>query len=167
MTEPVVLAKFRDFPGFLAALQARVAMLRTTYATLDAISGLPDGYCEKVLKKTPEKRIGPISMGPLLGTLGCELWLVEDPEQWAKVVKRMTRSKRPDPGAKLPTRAASVNRSRKQWKGNSEWGRNLRLRQLAMLTPKCRSKLSRNANKVRWKAAKRRRIRDKLVGVKS
>lgn len=42
------------------------------------LAGLPDRYIAKLLGPRPVKRIGMISLGPLLGLLGVRLVMVED-----------------------------------------------------------------------------------------
>ncbi len=174
-----VIAEVNDFPGLLAALRQRVASLRTTYAALDAISGMADGYCEKVLRNKPEKRLGITALGPLLGTLGLKLVVVVDDEQWAKVVKRMTRTKwvenrgqrtngQRTNGEAIKPALSRVELARKAGKisaaarvGNSEWGLQTRLRALVLLTPKFRQRAARKAGRMSAKA--RRKVRDRLV----
>ena len=61
-------------------------------ASSSSISGLPDRYSSKVLSLTScrRKRIGMVSLGPLLGALGLKLIAVEDHEAVARNRSRYT-----------------------------------------------------------------------------
>jgi hypothetical protein len=70
------LATISDYDGLIRALRARVDELDISRETIDLVSGLQSGYAAKLLAQI--KGVGRISLGPLLGTLGCVLVLVED-----------------------------------------------------------------------------------------
>jgi hypothetical protein len=59
-------------------------------ATLDEITGLPDRYTAKLFGPKQVRRIGMVSLGPLLQALGLRLVAVEDPEQTAQIADRIT-----------------------------------------------------------------------------
>lgn len=164
MTE--VIAEVNDFPGLLAALQKRVASIRTTYSVLDEISGLPDGYVEKCLQRVPERRMGLTALGPLLGSLGLKLIVVVDEQQWAKVLKnsKWRHTKRGENWGQRTDGQRTVRTPKKrgpnQHRGDSEWGRVMRLRAMVLLTPKFRQRAARKAG--RMSAIARRKIREAL-----
>jgi hypothetical protein len=82
------LAEIHDYAGLVRALRARAEELDVSRETLDAVSGLQAGYSGKLLAQV--KGVGRVSLGPLLGAMGCALVLVEDPEALAKVRPRLT-----------------------------------------------------------------------------
>ena len=55
------------------------------------MSGIPDGYASKLLNDPPIKRMGSISMGPVLGALGLALVVVEDEEAMRRVRGRLVK----------------------------------------------------------------------------
>jgi hypothetical protein len=92
MTEP--LAVVRDYEDLLQAIRMRRDQLAVTHAVLDDVSGLQIGYVSKMLADPPVKNMGIMAMGPLLGALGVQLLMVEDPEAFARVRGRLTVSSR-------------------------------------------------------------------------
>lgn len=82
----------------LQVLRDRRDELNIAHTTIDAISGLPEGYVSKVLAPRPMRNIGPTSLRALLGALAlgiARVVIVEDEEQAAKVRSRWTPRKRP------------------------------------------------------------------------
>jgi hypothetical protein len=76
---------FRNgYAGMIEAFRARANERRIaiTSQAVAQISGLPSYYVPKLLtpSKNPVRRIGMISLGPLLGVLGAKLVLLPDPE---------------------------------------------------------------------------------------
>jgi hypothetical protein len=84
-----------DFNQLLEAIRARRDALLITHHTIDALSGLPDGYTSKLLCDPPMKHLGSISLGLVLGVLGLRLVVEIDDEALAKIESRLTRRKRP------------------------------------------------------------------------
>jgi hypothetical protein len=78
-----------DYDGLVAVIRVRMAELSVTYETVDFVSGLPKGYAQKILGKTPVKHFGPISLGCILGALGLRLSVMPDPAALAKVERRL------------------------------------------------------------------------------
>jgi hypothetical protein len=78
----------------IEAIRARRDELGITHETIDAIAGLPSGYCSKLLAPEPMKRLGKISIPAMLGALGVALVLVEDTAQIGLVSPRWTKRKR-------------------------------------------------------------------------
>lgn len=94
MTEPLILATCDDYLGLVAALRARAAELGVGLGSDNAaeISGLPAAYLAKLM--TPQqsgKRLGLVSLGPVLGLLGLKLQVVVDPDQTRRMAKRIER----------------------------------------------------------------------------
>jgi hypothetical protein len=89
MKEPRVLAKFDSYAGMLAAFRSRAEERQIAVGSENshAVTGLSDRRISQILSiKTLKpgrnvRRVGVLSLGPLLGFLGAELWLVES--QWA------------------------------------------------------------------------------------
>lgn len=82
----------------LQVLRDRRDELNIAHTTIDAISGLPEGYVSKVLAPQPIRNIGPTSLRALLGALALgivRVVIVEDEEQAAKVRRRWIPRKRP------------------------------------------------------------------------
>lgn len=79
----------RDYDGLLEALRARALEIGATRKAIDEISGLPDGYSGTLLAPQPIRSLGKTSLGPVLGSLGLALIVIEDEEAWAKVKDRV------------------------------------------------------------------------------
>src|SRR5438105_693946 len=79
----------RGYEQLQVALRARAEQLNVSREKLDEISGLPAGYCGKLLAPDPIKNLGPIAMGALLGALGLKMMLVDDHEALAYVERRL------------------------------------------------------------------------------
>jgi hypothetical protein len=75
---PRQLGEVREYADLLKLAQARMDELGITYETLDALSGVTDRYSQKILGSRPIKRLGPISLPAILGSLGMKLVAVED-----------------------------------------------------------------------------------------
>lgn len=77
------------------AYRDRIRELGLTHATVDAISGLPDGYTSKLMCDPPMKNIGAKSRELLNGALGIGFVVAKDPEQIKRVSGRWVRRERP------------------------------------------------------------------------
>jgi hypothetical protein len=85
--EPLaVIGSYRDL---VMALRRRVVELDTTVSGLDDVTGLPDGYCTKILSLSGTRYLGPLSLGLILKSLGVKLALVVDDEALAKMRDRL------------------------------------------------------------------------------
>ena len=94
MTAPIrTMPLLRNEADMIAAYQARIQELRLTYATVDAISGLPDGYTAKLMAKM--KGLGEKAIEGLNGALGMGFVPATDPAQCARVSNRWVERKRP------------------------------------------------------------------------
>jgi hypothetical protein len=79
-----VIGEASNYDALLAALRARAEELNIARNTLDEIAGLPIDYTGKLLSGK-SKKIGPISLFPLLGALGLSIALIEDPALMVRV----------------------------------------------------------------------------------
>lgn len=84
-----------DYDEFVAAVRARADEMEMTRLEIDHQAGLCSGYSGKLLGPRQVKGFGKVSLGPMLGALGCRLLLVEDPVQTAKILARRTPRERP------------------------------------------------------------------------
>ena len=88
------LAEVRTYDDLLIALRARANRLELAGETIDNLSGLPERYSAKILSAFSHKRgkqvrrIGMLSLGPILGALGLKLIVAEDPEALRHVQSR-------------------------------------------------------------------------------
>lgn len=92
MPEP--LAVIADYLDLVNALWERAAALNVSRETLDALSGVQEGYSSKVLAPRPQssmRTLGRASLGAILGALGTELLLVENPHAMIKLSDRLAR----------------------------------------------------------------------------
>jgi hypothetical protein len=72
----------RSYDDLHAIIRARADELQTTRESIDEVAGLQAGYSGKLLGNSKAKKIGPVSMGPLLAVLGLALAVIEDPESY-------------------------------------------------------------------------------------
>lgn len=84
----------RSMPDIAQVFRDRMRELEITFATLDAISGLTDGYCAKVLSDPPAKQMGSRSMVLIAGALGIAFVPIVDHRQTALVKDRWTKRQR-------------------------------------------------------------------------
>jgi hypothetical protein len=73
-----VIAEFSDYDGLLAALRTRVQQLQINGTRFDEFAGLPTGYLSKLIGAAPVRKLGMVSMGPVMNALGLRLRAVED-----------------------------------------------------------------------------------------
>jgi hypothetical protein len=79
------LAIIADYDGLWAAIRARVDAMQITRETLNGMANLQDGYMGKLLGGAQGKKFGKLSLGKTLGAIGCDLALIEDEIQTAKI----------------------------------------------------------------------------------
>jgi hypothetical protein len=82
VAETLAVVDFQNgYAGLIDAMRARAEELKIAVSSADfaAVSGLPSYYGNKLLAANPVRRIGAISLGPLLGALGLRLVVQEDP----------------------------------------------------------------------------------------
>jgi hypothetical protein len=156
-----IIAEFRDYPGMLDALRARALELKLCVSDDEnlALMGLPSNYISKLLRPKPVRRIGPHSLGPILGGFGVKLVMVEDVAAMARL--RMLSDKY---GKALKTRNGNLVRADSthvvfSWQFMRKIRRKGGLARAAKLTARQRSDSARNAAMARWrKPAKAVRI---------
>jgi hypothetical protein len=90
-----VLAEFADYDGLWSSVRVRADELELTRAELDYQSGLQEGYSAKVLGPSKIKKFGTLSLGGILGALGCRLVLIEDAAATAEIMKRCKKRRMP------------------------------------------------------------------------
>jgi hypothetical protein len=85
-----VLALVSEYAELVGALRARCDEVGISFETLDEIAGFTDRYSSKLLSpsRRPIRRLGHMSMGVLLASLGVRLLPIEDPEALARVRAR-------------------------------------------------------------------------------
>lgn len=74
------LAVICNYNELQAALRARVDVMNISRRTLDHLTGLTDGYSEKLLGPAQMRTLGRKSLGKILSVLGLKLVLIEDPD---------------------------------------------------------------------------------------
>jgi hypothetical protein len=73
-----VICEFSDYNELINGLRQRAAELNLSGETVDAVSGLPARYTQKLLGPQQIRRLGATSFGPFLGALAVRGVLVED-----------------------------------------------------------------------------------------
>lgn len=84
----------RTEADMVEAFRSRVRELNTTYATIDAISGLPDGYVAKLMAPEPMRGLGEKAIEGLCGGMAMAFVPVEDKEQLRRIKSRLKPRKR-------------------------------------------------------------------------
>lgn len=75
-----------SYARLVVALRDRLCEIGTTFAGVDQLAGLPDRYAQKLIGHQPVKRMGAISLFPVLQALGLRLLLAPvDPPELAKL----------------------------------------------------------------------------------
>jgi hypothetical protein len=86
---PRVVAEFSDYAGMLDALRKRVNELALAGERFDEYAGLPKGYLSKLIGANPVRKLGMVSMGPLLNAAGVYCWLLEDQQATERLKNRV------------------------------------------------------------------------------
>lgn len=84
----------RTQADMVEAYRARIRELNISFATVDAISGLPDGYTAKLMAPKPMKGLGEKAIEGLNGALGIGFAVTVDPDQVRRVKGRWVKRKR-------------------------------------------------------------------------
>ena len=79
-----------DYQGLIEVCRQRAAELAISRSGIDEVSGLPNGMAGKILGDRQVKKIGPLTLGPLLQTLGLKMLIIEDDDATAKTLARRT-----------------------------------------------------------------------------
>src|SRR6516164_3011190 len=76
--QPRVVATFDSYAGMLEAIRERVNELQVNGERLDEYVGLPRGYYSKLAGANPIRRLGMVSLAPVLSGLGLKCQFIED-----------------------------------------------------------------------------------------
>jgi hypothetical protein len=79
-----------SYAQLLDVLRARKNELNISFETLDALSGLQNGYSAKLIGPSVTRRLGEVSLGCLLGALCLKLTVQPDPVALARIKHRLT-----------------------------------------------------------------------------
>lgn len=78
----------RSYDDLIEVLRKVVTERGITMATIDEIAGLQSGYASKVLAPVPIKHLGPMSFDSIIGALGVDLVVIDNPEKMARMQAR-------------------------------------------------------------------------------
>jgi hypothetical protein len=67
-----------DYEGLAEICRQRAAELEITRGGIDDLSDLPNGFARKVLGSRQRKKMGPLTLGPMLPVLGLKMLIIED-----------------------------------------------------------------------------------------
>jgi hypothetical protein len=84
----------RTEADMVEAYRTRIRELNISYATVDAISLLPDGYCAKLMSPKPIRGLGEKAFEGLNGALGIGFVPTVDAAQVERVKGRWVKRKR-------------------------------------------------------------------------
>jgi hypothetical protein len=73
-----VFAPVNSYDELHRVIRTRASLMQASRSALDAATGLPDGYCGKVLSKNYGKNFGKLSLFAMLEVLGLGLIVVDD-----------------------------------------------------------------------------------------
>jgi hypothetical protein len=122
------------------AHELRAAVSSENFAQL---CGLPSYYPVKLLSVRPVRRIGALSLGPMLGALGMKLIAVVDEDAVARFSSRLPIRNE----SCVHTGTTEIRFSHKKFRQIQAKGRRARWDNM---TPKQRSAWARRLNKIRW-----------------
>jgi len=151
MLEGTVLAEVTDPASLHQALRQRAEALSVTSETLDAVAGVPSGYCGKLLSLSPQKSLGAVSMPAVLGALGVRLVLLTDPAA-EPFLQRLPKRERPAIGAHWRTKRKAAEAATALGAAASA----LNSARNQKLTAAERVASARNAANARWSRRRRR-----------
>jgi hypothetical protein len=109
---------FNSYEALVDRLRERARELRVSPGSTEfaAVSGLPERYASKLVAPGKSKRMGAMSLQPMLMCLGAKLALLEDEDAVERVVSRLPKMA----AAQLRSRAYTRTVSDRKLK---EWGR--------------------------------------------
>lgn len=142
------LGEAKSYDDLQPILRARADALGLSRVELDRIAGVPSGYSAKVLAEVPIRKLGPDTLGPMLGALGVKIMLVEDPEALAKfTAKGDARDERYAKNAALHSDSVEIKFGGRKFKRmQRKGGANSR----KYMSKKKATRLARRANRMRW-----------------
>jgi hypothetical protein len=97
-----------DYGDLVVGARDRADAMGMTRLEIDEQAGLQSGYSGKLLSMNPVKCFGPVSLGAMLGAIGCKLLLIEDPVQTERILSRRQMRERPILGAAPPAAGANA-----------------------------------------------------------
>lgn len=159
MTSPRIIGEVRShegYDGLRAVFLARSVSLGLTGEEIDDLSKLADRYAQKLLSPVEVKSMGRYSLGPLMSALAVKIVIVEDTEMLARIGRKLGRQitkravKVKDAGACMLAGAKPKKRRFLPFKGNTDWGRMMRARQILQQPAAQRSLTARTAARARW-----------------
>ncbi|MFZ0147400.1 MAG: hypothetical protein WAM72_03470 [Xanthobacteraceae bacterium] len=147
--ELAVVSFQNGYAGLIEAMRNRAAARRIAISSENfaQLCGLPSYYAVKLLSVNPVRRIGALSLGPMLGALGLKLIVAEDEEAVARFTSR------------LPVRNEScVHTGTMEWRISRRAFRQIQAKgrrsRWDNMTPKQRSAWARKLNRIRWAKAR-------------
>jgi hypothetical protein len=139
-----VITDANGYQGLIAAFRARAEQLQIAISgDVNALAGLPQNYLGKLMAPSQPRRIGALSLGPVLGVLGIKLVIVEDEEALRRLNGRL--EKRQQPFVRTGTMEWRI--SRRAFRKMQAKGRQARW---DAMTPAQRSAWARKLNRIRW-----------------
>jgi hypothetical protein len=88
---PLPANEIRSYEDLLAVLRARADSLQISLSTIDSIAGFSEYYAAHVMALRQHKRLGMMSLGPMLGALSLRLVAVACDESFARNRSRYVR----------------------------------------------------------------------------
>ena len=79
----------QDYRGLIEACRQRAEEMAISRLEIDRLAGLPSGYSAKLLGRADvakPRRMFPVSLGAILGTLGLKLIVIEDEAATARTL---------------------------------------------------------------------------------
>jgi hypothetical protein len=152
MPEP--LARIENYVDLVDALRERAAALNVSLTALDTLSGLHDGYSAHLLTphvQSSMRTLGKTSLGCVLGALGTELLLIENPAAMIKLSDRLARVGRRN---LAQVRNGKPSGMPKKWLRASYFralGKRGGKARIGMLTKAERTRLGRAGAQARWR----------------
>jgi hypothetical protein len=152
------LGEICDYDGLIAAIRARMRELGVTNETIDAITGLQSGYVGKLLAPSRIKKLGVMSFGVMMQSLGLKLIVVEDAKTTEKMRPRWTQREKA-----LPLLAIARMPPRATWLFTKRSGRSAAKLRAEKLPAERRHEIALNATTVRWRREREKETRQRLA----
>jgi hypothetical protein len=145
-----------DYGSLMDTLRARAAVRQIAVSgDANEIAGLPTGYIQKLIGPRQVRRIGMMSLGPLLGVLGLKLIAVEDPETIKRFASRTRKRDQRLVRSGIRGDTTKIFLSRRFMSKIQTEGRRVRWEENT--TAEQRSELARNLNRIRWAKWRKRK----------
>jgi hypothetical protein len=79
-----------DYQGLMEIFRQRAEELEISRSSIDELSGLANGFAGKALGNQQRKKMGPVSLGPMLQVLGLKMLIIEDEAATARTLALRT-----------------------------------------------------------------------------